>query len=74
MVVMLTDSGGYRLVCIRGLCSNVVAAGLRFVGSPQFGLSVVGEGSPSQWLVHREPGCGIAAVRMLAFARRRSFS
>ena len=25
------------------------------------------------WLVHREPGCGIAAVRMLAFARRRLF-
>jgi hypothetical protein len=74
MVALLKDSGGYRLVCIRGLCSKVAAAGLRFVGSPQFGLSVVGEGSPSQWLVHREPGCGIAAVRMLAFARRRSFS
>ena len=29
---------------------------------------------PLRWLVHREPGCGIAAVRMLAFARRRSFS
>lgn len=74
MVGMLTDSGGYRLVCIRGLCSNVSAAGLRFVRSSQFGLSVVGKGSPSQWLVQREPGCGIAAVRMLAFARRRSFS
>ena len=27
---------------------------------------------PLRWLVHREPGCGVAAVRMLAFARRRS--
>jgi hypothetical protein len=74
MVALLTDSGGYRLVCIRGLCSNVAAAGWRLVRSPQFGLSVVGKGSPSQWFVQREPGCGIAAVRMLAFARRRSFS
>jgi hypothetical protein len=74
MVALLKDSGGYRLVCIRGLCSNVVAAWWRLVRPPQLGLSVVGKGSPSQWLVQREPGCGIAAVRMLAFARRRSFS
>ena len=60
-------------LCPRAICVPMSALPGVVLFAPRSSVSLsVARVRPLRWLVHREPGCGIAAVRMLAFARRRS--